>query len=182
MSCKCKKKDQEPDLYSVALEEIKQLGMFSFSLEEKREANLISQATQMLTAFSIFSAAILMALPVLLQYTAICKEALLLWTGGAFVPLIASLCLAIVAQWRYSYCGLKDIAAIKKHIYDNIHSFDKKSKYDDFWTLQIEPVHRSIMKNNDKRVFFVKASMSCFLFSIAILVFAAAYFILSIQI
>ena len=172
-----KKEAQELDIYSVALEEIKQLGMFSFSLEEKREANIISQATQMLTAFSIFSAAILMTLPVLLQYTAICKKALLIWTGVAFTPLIPSLCFSIMAQWRYSYYGLKDIAAIKQHVYDNIHSFDKKSKYDDFWTLQIAPVHHSIMKNNNKRVLFVKASMTCFLLSIGILVAAVVYFI-----
>ena len=167
----------ELDIYSIALDEIKQLGVFSFSLEEKREKNLISQATQMLTAFSIFSAAILMSLPVLLQYTTICKKALLVWTGIAFVPLVASLCLSIMAQWRYSYYGIKDIAEIKHHVYANINSFDKKSKFDDFWTLQIAPVHHSIMKNNNKRVRYVKASMICFLVSIGIIIIAVFYFI-----
>ena len=145
---------QRHDIYSVALDEIKQLGLFSFSLEEKREKNLISQAAQMLTAFSFFSAVILLSLPILLQYTSLSKKALLVWSGFAFIPLIASLCFAIMAQWRYRYYGIKDIVAIKQHVYTHIRSFDKKSKFDDFWTSQIAPVHNSIMKNNEKRVLF----------------------------
>lgn len=176
------KEVHETDIYSIALEEIKQLGVFSFSLEEKREKSLISQAAQMLTAFSIFSAAILMFLPVLLQYTTICRKALFGWTGIAFIPLIASLCLSIMAQWRYRYYGIKDIGKIRNHVYNNINSFDKKFKFDDFWRLQLVPVHYSIMNNNNKRAKYVKASMICFLGSIGIIVIAVFYFIISLYI
>ncbi len=168
---------QETDIYSLALEEIKALGVFSFSLEEKRSQILISEAAQMLTAFSYFSAAILLSLPILLQYTTISRKALIIWAGIAFIPLIASLCFSIIAQWRYSYWGLKDIAAIKQHVYANINAFDQKSKYNDFWTLQLAPVHYSIMKNNERRSLFVRLSMLCFLLSITILIAAVIYFI-----
>ena len=170
-----KEKGNEQNAYYLALKEVKEIGLFSFALEEKREEHLISQATQMLTAFSIFSASILMALPVLLQYTSVCRIALLKWTKAVFVPLIISLCLSILAQWRYRYDGMKDIEEIKKHVYKNIESFSAEYSFDEFWGMQIAPIHKSIMRNNNKRVVFVKISMFCFLISILILVLASFF-------
>lgn len=37
---------------------IVELGKFSYDLEEKREQSILSQANQMMTAFSIYSAAL----------------------------------------------------------------------------------------------------------------------------
>ena len=56
---------------SLRLKNVVELGKYSFDLEEKREQSLISQSGQILTAISLFSAGILMALPILLTYTSI---------------------------------------------------------------------------------------------------------------
>ena len=167
--------NSEENIYDLALKNIKDFGLFSFQLEQQRERAIISQASQMLTAFSIFSAALLMLMPVLLQYTSLSAKKILLSAGISFVPLLISLCSALLAQWRYPYYALRDIAEFKDHIYRNINDFDSQSKYYDLWSLQIAPVHAQLFKNNNKRVFFVKTSMICFLIAVLLLVFATIF-------
>ena len=60
---------KDPDL--LRMENVREFGKFSFDLEEKREQSILNQSSQMLTAFSLFSAAILMALPIMTEYSAI---------------------------------------------------------------------------------------------------------------
>ncbi len=65
----------EEDIYDLALKNIKDFGLFSFQLEQQRELAIISQASQMLTAFSIFSAALLMLAPVFIAvHIPICNK------------------------------------------------------------------------------------------------------------
>lgn len=170
----------EEDIYDLALKNIKDFGLFSFQLEQQRELAIISQASQMLTAFSIFSAALLMLAPVLLQYTSLSAIKILLSAGISFVPLLISLCSALLAQWRYAYYTLRDIAEFKDHIYRNINDFDSQSKYYDLWSLQIAPVHAWLFKNNNRRVLLVKISMISFLIAVFILVLATIFVLVTL--
>lgn len=105
---------KDPDL--LRMENVREFGKFSFDLEEKREQSILNQSSQMLTAFSLFSAAILMALPIVTEYSAIPDWQIMYLTEVAFAPLIVSLVLAIIAQWRFSYQTMLDAPSSKKRI------------------------------------------------------------------
>lgn len=167
------------DLYSLALKNAFELGKYSFELEKKRETSIISQASQMLTAFSVFSAAVLMAVPILLEnISSIDKVELLIWAGVMFVFLIASLCFSIIAQWRFKYKTIQNAAAIRDHMFKKISKFEAQSTHHNFWIEQLTPIHKSIEENNNRRAKFVKFSMGSFLCSIAVLILAALRFLL----
>ena len=147
---------KDPDL--LRMENVREFGKFSFDLEEKREQSILNQSSQMLTAFSLFSAAILMALPIVTEYSAIPDWQIMYLTEVAFAPLIVSLVLAIIAQWRFSYQTMLDAEGFENILYR------QKEDY------QLSAVQKSKKKNTDLRVRLIKASMICFLLSVAILV------------
>ena len=95
---------------------IVEIGKFSYDLEEKREQSILSQANQMMTAFSIYSAALLMVLPILIDETVIPHSRLLIASIHLFLPLIASLVLAVLAQWRFSYQTMKTAQEFQEEI------------------------------------------------------------------
>jgi len=156
--------------YSLALENIVLLGRYSFELEQMRGESIIRQAGEMLTAFSVFSAALLMAVPILINYTCIDKVKLIVWIGIAAVPLISSLCLTIMAQWRFKYQSMQNAEQFRKSIYKTIKKYQSQDQYNLQWIAQLTSMHESIEKNNNRRVFLVKISMLCFLCSVFIII------------
>lgn len=54
---------------TLRLKNAVEFGRFSFELEEKREQSIIQQSSQIITAFSIASAAVLMAVPIIIDNT-----------------------------------------------------------------------------------------------------------------
>ena len=156
--------------YSLALTNIVQLGKYSLGLEQNRRDSVIKQAGDMLTAFSVFSAALLMAVPIILEHTNINHRKLMLCIGIAFIPLTASLVTAILAQWRYKYQLMQDAKTLKEYVYKNIDLYKGQEQYDLLWIDQLTQIHESIEKNNDRRVKFLVASIICFLIAIGILV------------
>lgn len=161
--------------YSLALENIVSFGRYSFELEQIRGENIIRQAGEMLTAFSVFSAALLMAIPILIAHTDIDKMKLLIWIGIAAIPLISSLCLAIIAQWRFKYQSMQNAEQFRAIIYKTIKKYTSQDQYYLQWIDQLTSMHESIEKNNNRRVLLVKISMSCFLFSIFIIVLSTIF-------
>ena len=119
----------------------------------------------MLTAFSLFSAAILMALPLVTEYSSIPDHQTMYLAEISFVPLIISLVLAIIAQWRFQYQTMLDATEFEDQLYRNRAEYNGRPDYDWQWICQLSSVQNSKKKNNDKRVFLVKASMICFLIS-----------------
>ena len=101
-------RQDEQDLEALRMKNVREFGLFSFELEEKREQSILNQAGQMLTAFSLFSAAILMALPLVADYTNVPDGQAFCLAVVVLAPLIASLVLAILAQWRFKYQAIKN--------------------------------------------------------------------------
>lgn len=156
--------------YSLALENIVLFGRYSFELEQMRGESIIRQASEMLTAFSVFSATLLMAVPILVSYTSVDKVKLLTWIGIAAIPLISSLCLTIMAQWRFKYHSMQNAEQFRRFIYKTIKKYQSQDQYNLQWIAQLTSMHESIERNNNRRVFLVKTSMLCFLLAIFIII------------
>lgn len=147
-----------------------EFGKFSFELEEKREQSILTQSSQMLTAFSLFSAAVLMSFPLVADYTGVPDIYAFYLSAVALFPLIISLVLAIVAQWRFKYETLKSTKDFADELQKNHKDYQSQSDYDWQWIYQLDAVQVSKKKNNNRRVIFVRISMILFLVSVGILV------------
>ena len=168
--------DQEIKEENLRMGNVREFGKFSFELEEKREQSILNQSGQMLTAFSLFSAAVLMALPLVADYTSIPDGQAFCLSVVVLVPLVASLLLAIVAQWRFKYQTMINAREFENEIFRNKDSYKEQSDYDWQWVYQLTAVQDSKKTNNDKRVKLVKASMICFLVSVGVLVVGNMFF------
>lgn len=156
---------------------IVELGKFSYDLEEKREQSILSQANQMMTAFSIYSAALLMVLPILIDNTVIPHSQLLIASILLFSPLIVSLVLAVLAQWRFSYQTMKTAQEFQEKIEADAEHYQHQAQYDDQWINQIDAIHISKKNNNDRRVKLIISSMICFLLSVGLLLVFGVLFL-----
>ena len=58
---------QAEEQFALRMGNVKDFAKFSYELEEKREQSIVNQTGQMLTAFSVTSATILMAVPILIE-------------------------------------------------------------------------------------------------------------------
>ena len=125
----------------LRMENVREFGKFSFDLEEKREQSILNQSSQIMYL-----------------------------TEVAFAPLIVSLVLAIIAQWRFSYQTMLDAEGFENILYRQKEDYHDQSDYDWQWVYQLSAVQKSKKKNTDLRVRLIKASMICFLLSVAILV------------
>lgn len=168
--------ERAQDPVELRMRNVLDFGKFSFELEEKREQSILNQAGQMLTAFSLFSAAILMAYPLVADYTGIPDIQAFCLAMIVLVPLIASLVLAILAQWRFKYQTMKNAEEFENELYRSRNDYNNQSDYDWQWVYQLTDVQKSKKKNNDKRVKLVKASMVCFLTSVGILIVGNTFF------
>lgn len=169
---------QNEDLDALRMKNVFEFGKFSFELEEKREQGILNQSGQMLTAFSLFSAAILMALPLVVDYTSVPGIKALYLAAFSLTPLVASLVLATIAQWRFKYQTMQNAEEFEKLLYQNRSEYMSQSAYDYQWSYQLSAVQKSKKKINDIRVKLVKASMICFWASVVILVVGnVAFFI-----
>lgn len=171
-------RQDEQDLEALRMRNVRELGLFSFELEEKREQSILNQAGQMLTAFSLFSAAILMSYPLVADYTNVPDGQAFCLSFVVLIPLIVSLVLAILAQWRFKYETMKDADILESEIRRNQKDYKGQADYDSQWLSQLTAVQRSKTANNDKRVKLIKASMICFLVSVCILVIGNVLFFL----
>ena len=158
------------DEKALRMEYAKELGKFSLELEEKREQSILNQSGQMLTAFSLFSAAILMAVPIVIEHSNIPAHQVMYLAELAFIPLIISLALAIIAQWRFRYQTMLNATEFENCLYRNREEYQERADYDWQWICQLSDVQKSKKANNDKRVLLVKLSMALFLASVGMLV------------
>ena len=110
-----------------------------------------------------------MALPLVTEDSSIPDHQTMYLAEISFVPLIISLVLAIIAQWRFQYQTMLNATEFEDQ-------YNGRPDYDWQWICQLSSVQNSKKKNNDKRVFLVKASMICFLISVGILAVGNAMF------
>lgn len=166
---------------TLRLKNVVEFGRFSFELEEKREQSIIQQSSQMLTAFSIVSAVILMAIPILIENTEILPKVIIIAAALVLIPLIVSMVLSILSQWRFTYSSmltaeelLRQAEADKEH-----HTF--QAQYDYQWVSQLTTIQNSKKKNNDTRSNLIRASTISFLVSIGMLVLVVLILLLEGQ-
>ena len=169
---------EELESADLMMENVIQLGKFSFELEEKREESLISQSGHMLTAFSVFSAVLFTATPIIIDNVNISANRVLVSVAIVSAFLIASLILAVFAQWRYKYMTIVSVDALFDEVKADALHYQTKAQFGMQWKTQLSQLHRSKKKNNDRRAAFVILSMLLFLCSIAALFLASFILIL----
>lgn len=162
--------------YDMEMKNVLQLGKMSYEMEEHREQSLISQSNSMLTAFSLYSAALLMALPILISYSGVPVSWLLSASILVITPVFSSLILTILAQWRFGYQTMYNGEAFMNAIESDFDSYKSQGDYDYQMMLQLTRVQSSKQKNNDKRLNFIKAAMILFLISCGMLLLSGIVF------
>ena len=144
------------------------LSMLSLEFQDKREQSLIKQSSQLLTAFSFLSAALLMLVPILISnLSGVSDKHILISMGITLSLLILSMVLALLVQWRYKYNTLPSPMAIYLHYESNIGYFKTEAQRCKSWIETINVTWKSKQKINNARVVLIKISMILFLCSIA---------------
>lgn len=167
--------NQTPDPQSkkqitLRLKNVVDFAKFSFELEEKREQSLINQSGQMLTAFSVVSAAILMAVPILIDCTSVSDRIILISAGVTLAPMLLSMALALLSRWRFSYVTMVTGQELLQKIEANANNHVFQYQYDYQWLDQLANIQKSKKKNNDIRGILIYASMIVFFYAVASLV------------
>lgn len=164
--------NQDNSQADFLMQNIIDLGMYSFELEEKREQSIILQSGNMLTAFSVVSAALIMAIPIVLENTIVPKNQVLFCAGIAILLLLGSLVLSTLAQWRYKYQTMQTVDEIFNSVNTEHYNYSIQAQFDIQWKEQLSQIHKSKIKNDNKRVNLLKASMIVFWLAIGVLVFS----------
>ena len=169
---------QSAEQISLRTQNIVEFSKFSYELEEKREQSLIEQSSQMLTAFSIASAALLMAVPIILEYTCISKCRILISAGLVLFFMLISMVLAVISQWRFKYKTMMNGDELLQKVEKNAKGHIYQAQYDYQWIDQLKEIQDSKKKNNDKRYKLIHASMIFFLIATASLLLCSLMIIL----
>lgn len=152
---------------SLRLKNIVEFAKFSYELEVKREQSLINQSGQMLTAFSVVSATLLMGVPLFIDYTSIPNDMVLISVAITLVLMLISMVLAVVSQWRFKYVTMMTGEELLQKVEADIYSHVHQIHYDYQWVDQLKKIQESKKKNNDKRYMLIHASMIIFFCAIA---------------
>lgn len=154
--------DQDNSQADFLMQNIIELGMYSFELEEKREQSIILQSSNMLTAFSVVSAALIMAIPIVIDNTIVPKNQVLFCAAIVILLLLSSLVLSTLAQWRYKYQTMQTVDEIFNSVNSEHYNYSVQAQFDIQWKEQLSQIHNSKIKNDNKRVNLLKASMIVF--------------------
>ena len=170
----------ESESITIQYQHIKELALMKYDAEEKREQSLIQQSSQMQTVFSFMSAALLMVIPVCIQYRGNIELEFFLIAGSTVLGImIVSLVLASIAQWRWRTETFPDIPQIKSFII-NSEEWDKLlveyNRIDQVVDL-LGRVQTEKTRLNDIRVNLLTASMICFYIAV---MFIVLFFIIAI--
>lgn len=164
-------KEVESEKANFIMQNIKELGMFSYDLEEKREKSLMEQSSRMLGILSCFMAITSFSAIFTVNKDILSKTLFFLMLS----LLIGSLILIIFSSWRYKYKTMQDIEGIYENILKDHKSYETSAGFDFQWKYQIQMVHDSKKKINDKRANFICISMVLFLISVFILVISLVW-------
>ena len=154
------------------LKHIKELAQLKYDSEEKREQGLIQQSSQMQTAFSFVSVAVLMILPIFITERGNISISFFIWAGSFIIlPLLASLVIACLAQWRWKTRAFPDIDILYDFIDEKFDEAEKESQRLKQWIGLVKEVQKEKSRLNNRRVKLIMASMLCFYASIGLCVF-----------
>lgn len=152
------------------LKNVVDFAKFSYELEEKREQSVVNQSGQMLTALSVASATTLMAVQILIEHTSISKLEILISAGTVLALLLASMTLAVLAQWRFKYVTMMTGEELLQKINNDAENHQYQFQYGFQWIDQLNAIQSSKKKNNDRRCKLIIASMSAFFLAVASLI------------
>ncbi len=138
----------------------------SFEFEEKREQSLINQSSLMITAFSFLAVAVLMIIPMVIDYLDVNKSNLFVCVAFVMTFLIISMVCALFVQWRWKYKTLPSPKEIYEFCSCNKDDYSSEENCIKNTILTLEDVYQSKKIINDKRVKFIMLSICFFLISI----------------
>lgn len=140
--------------------------------EERREASLIQQASNMQTAFSFVIAAVFMVATIVVDNRGVLSlEYLLLVFACITATLMFSLFSATMAQNRTKRDDFPKVNVIKQKIIDEYNNFETPAQRSKYLVDTYEKMHISYAAANDKRRYWVAISMWSFYASLAQCIF-----------
>jgi len=148
----------------LMMEQIVELGKYSYDMEREREESLIAQSGRMVTAVAVFLALLgtWFTKPLNLSYAAI------------IVCLLISLCAAVWGGWRYKYTIMHTVDDFYNEVGENQECYETKAQFNMQWKYQISAIHKSKHKINDIRSICIMISMISFI-SAALLISIALF-------
>lgn len=148
---------------------IKELALFKYESEIRREDSLIAQAGNMQTAFSFTSAALFMVASIAVEYKEPWSyEFLLLVFSSITMVLVISLVLSTIAQKRVVREDFAHIAELKKFVSENYDESDTAAKRNIQWVDMLSKVEIELSESNDHKVVLIEWSMFFFYVAIGI--------------
>lgn len=170
---------QSEEQVSLRLKNVAEFARFSFELEEKREQSVVHQTGQMLTAFSVTSAVVLMLVPLLLEHTCLPNRLILFSAGVALALILAGMAFAVCSQWRFKYETMLDGKKLLQKIEEAKEKHMRQFQYDYQWIDQLEKIQVSKMENDDKRCSLIRKAMLIFGISIAVMFLLVCLLVIS---
>ncbi len=157
----------------VALfETLKEYAIFAYEQECKREDTIRTQASSMQSAFSFVSAAIVMLLPVTIQYRGnFPVEYIVISFSTILVALGLSLLFATLSQKLISSDGCLEISEQKEYFKSHYNSMIAKESQIDYLISYYDKLHKSKRKTIKKRIFHLNASRYTFIIALSLCAF-----------
>lgn len=159
---------QAENLYSY----VKELATLKYESEMRREDSLIQQSSHMQTAFSFMSAALFMAVPVLLEYRG--EKLSLPFFFAAFSSILLCLLLSLIAAslaqrrvLKKTFMSIPEIESFISSTYEQTLSRAAQLKQ---WVQVVGEVQVSLERANESRVKLIRISMGFFLGSIGLII------------
>lgn len=173
MSHKKKKKEDDEKMAVKLYQHVYSLSKLKYDSELRREDSLITQSSQMQTAFSFMTAALFMVLPIIIDKRSrlISLNYIAVATSSTVGLLLLSLWFASEAQSRKKKVALENISEIEKHISDNWEMSIRESQQLKQRVDALKVVQEDLSKLNDKRATYIRISMGCYKGSILLIVF-----------
>lgn len=167
----CSKTDE--DYSSAQYRHILNVSQINIENELRREDSLLVQASHMQTAFAFITAAIFAALPVCINNRGTLSYMFFyVWISIIMAFMLASLCLASVAQWRFKTNAPGDIDSIRNSVLNDEQwtEYTKESYRDAQIVDMLISLYSEKNKLNEIRVKLILSSMVCFFLAVAVMV------------
>jgi multidrug efflux pump subunit AcrB len=163
----------EQEKQAIALyRHTKELSKLRYESELRREDSLIQQSSHMQAAFSFMTAAVFMALPIMIEHKGnLSLNFFFVAISSIVFFLLISLVTASLAQRRVKKEAMMNVNDIEKFVSDNWTEALTESQQLKQWVNVIGKIQGSLSDVNNKRVTQIRLSMLSFFISIGLIVF-----------
>ena len=162
------------DLSENSIFEItKELSLYSYEMEDKREQSLLDQAGKMILAMSVFTVALLAFIS--LEACGFSNNQILMISGVTFLPLGLSFLFSVLTLWRDVYWSIGGVKEIDEKVRETIRDGENPSH---LVLRTLNSIWESKKEKNDKSGKFIRWSTVLFIVSFIISFMAIAYCLL----